>query len=114
PTREWSKDERAELEKVIKATYNMFIADVSNARNLKKENHKEYADAHIFTAAQAKKAGLIDEVATINSAKMTLVALAKVNKAVWSKEDKMDKFMQNLLKNSITNIASDLNGLMAK
>ena len=114
PTREWSKDERAELEKVTEDTYEMFITDVSKARNLKKENHKEYADAHIFTASQAKKVGLIDEVATINTAKITLINLAKVDKAVWSKEDKMDKFMQNLLQNTITNITSNLNGLMAK
>ncbi len=114
PTREWSKDERAELEKVTEDTYEMFITDVSKARNLKKENHKEYADAHIFTASQAKKVGLIDEVATINTAKITLINLAKVDKAVWSKEDKMDKFMQNLLQNTIANITSNLNGLMAK
>jgi len=113
-TREWSKDERAKLEKITEDTYDMFITDVSNARNLKKENHKEYADAHIFTASQAKEVGLIDQVATINTAKLILINLAKVDKAEWSKEDKMDKFIQNLLKNSIINITSNLNGLMAK
>jgi len=113
PTRQWTKDERAELEKVTQNTYDMFITDVSNARKLKKENHEVYADAHIFTSSQARNVGLIDEVGTITTAKLELVNLAKVQKPIWSKEDKMDKFMQKILNNSITNITTNLNGLMA-
>ena len=113
PTRQWTKDERAELEKVTQDTYEMFITDVSNARNLKKENHETYADAHIFTASQAKTVGLIDNVGTISTAKLELLNLTKVQQPIWSKEDKMDKFMQKMLNNSIAHITTNLNGLMA-
>ena len=113
PTRQWTKDERAELEKVIQNTYDMFITDVSNARKLKKENHEIYADAHIFTSSQAKDVGLIDEVGTITTAKLELLNLTKVENPIWAKEDKMDKFMQKMLNNSIANITTNLNGLMA-
>jgi len=113
PSRQWTKKERAELDKVIKDTYDTFITDVSDARKLKKSNHKVYADAHIFTSRQAKEVGLIDEVATLSVAKNELVKLAKVKKPVWSKVDKMEQFMQKVIKGSISSVTSNLNGLMA-
>jgi len=113
PTRQWTEEERDELENVIKSTYDTFISDVANARNLKKENHKNYADAHIFTSAQALNVKLIDEVATISRAKKIVLELSGVKKPIWSKEDKMEKFMQKLVNGSISNIFSNINGLMA-
>jgi len=113
PTRQWTKDERAELEKVTQDTYDMFVTDVANARGLKKENHENYADAHIFTSSQAKNVGLVDKVGTIRTAKIELIELSKVNNPIWSRENKMDKFMEQMLNNTITNITTNLNGLMA-
>ena len=55
PTRQWNDLEKKELQNVIADTYDMFITDVSNARKLDKAKHTVYADAHIFTASQAKK-----------------------------------------------------------
>ncbi|MGB3752174.1 MAG: signal peptide peptidase SppA [Arcobacteraceae bacterium] len=113
PTRKWTVQEREELEKITQNTYDMFVADVANARNLNIQDHTLYADAHIFTASQAKEVGLLDEVGTISVAKSTLVGLAQVEKPIWSKENKMDKFMQNMLNNTIANITTNLNGLIA-
>ena len=113
PTRQWTKEERTELEKITQNTYDMFVADVANARNLKIEDHTLYADAHIFTASQAKEVGLLDQVATISTAKDTLRSLSKVEKPVWSQENKMDKFMQNMLNNTLANITTNLTGLIA-
>jgi len=113
PTRQWTKVEKGELQKITQNTYDMFVDDVSNARKLKKENHKDYADAHIFTASQAKKVGLVDNVATITTAKMMLMDLSKVEKPIWSKEDKMEKFMQKMLSGSIANISNNMSGLLA-
>jgi len=104
PTRAWSKDERAELNKVIKDTYNMFITDVANARKLDVKNHKQFADAHIFTASQAKKVGLIDEVDTISRAREVLIMKTKVKEPIWKKKDKMEKFMEKLVQGTISNI----------
>ena len=112
-SRKWTKQERDELDNVIKDTYDMFITDVANARKLKKENHKNYADAHIFTSNQAKKVGLIDEVATISRAKILLVELSGISKPIWSKDTKMDKFIQKVINGTISNISNNISGLLA-
>ena len=113
PTRAWTKYEREELEKVIKDTYKMFVTHVSDARKLNPKEHTKFADAHIFTAFQAKKVKLVDHVTTISGAKSQLQTLANVTKPVWVKEDKMEKFMQKIVEGTISNISMNLNGLVA-
>jgi protease-4 len=113
PTRAWTKEEHQELEKVTQNTYNLFISFVVDARKLKKEDHKLYADAHIFTAFGAKEVKLVDEVAPISRAKELVVQLSKVEKPVWSKEDKMEKFMEKMITGTISNISTNISGLMA-
>jgi len=115
PTRAWSQEEKDELNKVIKGTYDMFVYDVVKARNLKIQNQNDFANAHIFTSAQAKEVGLIDDLATINKARTIVKKEAKVKNAIWNKKDKFDKFIEKLAATSIANISmlSDLK-LMAK
>ena len=93
-TREWTKEERSELQRVISKTYEMFIGDVASARKLDINKHKEYADAHIFTARTAQKIGLIDKVGVISDAQDRLIALSKVKVPVWEKKDKVDKMLE--------------------
>ena len=114
PTRQWNDLEKKELQNVIADTYDMFITDVSSARKLDKTKHTVYADAHIFTASQAKKVGLIDEVATMSYAKEELYKLSGVKKPVWTKEDKMDKFMEKFLSEAVSKFSVNfLGGLKA-
>ena len=96
PTREWTKEEREELETLTKDTYELFVSDVAAARGLKIEDAKSYADAHIFSSKRAKEAGLIDEIGVKSSAKTALMHEANVTKAVWKKKDKLDSFMDRL------------------
>jgi protease-4 len=91
----------------------MFVTDVSNARKLKKEDHKLYANAHIFTARQAKEVGLIDEVATISKAKNTLAKLSGVNIQRWNKQDPFEKFMEKLVNQTVSQVSMHFNGLKA-
>lgn len=114
PTRQWTKEERDELNKVIQSTYDMFVSDVANARKLKASNHKEFADAHIFTAIQAKNVGLVDKVATINEAKLIVEKSAKVSNPIWAKKDKMEKFMEKLISETISKVGLNSNTLIAK
>lgn len=109
-TRAWNTYEKDELEKVINDTYDIFITDVAKARALKKSDHKEFADAHIFTSRQAKKVGLIDEVATISSAKQYLYEVSKVEEPSWSKEDKFDAFMEKVLNEVSTAVTASFQG----
>ena len=113
PTRQWTQKEKEELEKITQSTYDMFIKDVAKARKLKVQDHKKYADAHIFTSIQAKEVGLIDEVATTSKAQKDLMKLSGIKDPVWAKEDKMDKFLEQLSNEAITKITNNLNGLMA-
>ena len=114
PTRKWFDYEEKQLQSVIDDTYNMFISDVASARNLDVKNHTIFADAKIFTSKQAKNVGLIDEVATLSYAQESLIKLSKVEKPVWSKEDKFEKFMNKFMSEAISNISMNLlSGLKA-
>ncbi len=94
--REWKPYERAELEKIIKDTYDMFVSDVARARGLDINRSSEFAEAHIFTARMAKKVGLIDEVASMYDAKKELEKLSKVKNPIWREEDKFEKLMNRI------------------
>ena len=106
PTRTWSQYEKEELNKVIEDTYKIFVEDVSNARNLNPKDHTQFADAHIFTARQAKEVKLIDEVATMNYASSRLQELSGVQKPVWKKRDKFEQFMDKMIQESISQIST--------
>lgn len=92
--RPWNNLERAEIDKVIHGTYNMFVGDVAKARNLDPHSSADFADAHIFTAAQALNVGLVDKIGVEFDAKNRVAELAKVEKPIWNKEDPMDKFFK--------------------
>jgi protease-4 len=112
--RPWDNYEKEELEKVIGDTYIMFIADVANARNLDINEHESFADAHIFTARQAKEVGLVDEVATLSFAQNELYKLSGVEKPVWVQEDKFDKFLDKVISETVSNFSlSFMDGLKA-
>jgi protease-4 len=92
--RPWNTAERTELNKVIGGTYSMFVADVARARKLDLNQSSQYADAHIFTAAQAKEVKLVDSLGVEFDAKKRVEVLTKVKDPVWNKEDPMDKFFK--------------------
>lgn len=96
PDREWEDYERNELNKVIQGTYDMFSTDVANARGLDIKKRDNYANAHIFTAAQAKEVGLIDSLGVMYDAKEKLVQLSGVQNPIWNKENQFDKFMKKI------------------
>ena len=110
PSRKWTDFEEKQLQSVIDDTYNMFISDVANARNLDVKNHTLFADAKIFTSKQAKEVGLVDEVATISFAQDELVKLSNVQNPVWKKEDKFEKFMDRLVTETISKVSMNLIG----
>jgi len=96
PTRKWKSYEVAELNKVIQSTYDMFTQDVADARKLDIKKRDSFANAHIFTASQAKEVGLIDEIGVSYDAKLYLAQKAGVKKPIWNKEDKLEKLLKNL------------------
>ncbi|PHR56723.1 MAG: signal peptide peptidase SppA [Arcobacter sp.] len=113
-SREWTADERAELTKVIDDTYNLFVNDVATARKLDPKKHTEFADAHIFTASQAQKVGLIDKLGVGYDAKKALIKLAQVDNPVWQEEDKIDSFMRRLSGESASFLGAYFSNLTMK
>lgn len=96
PDRAWTDYEVNELNKVINGTYDMFTQDVADARGLDISKRDFYANAHIFTAQQAKDVGLIDSLGVMYDAKAELVVMSKISNPVWNQEDKFDKIMKKL------------------
>lgn len=96
PDRAWTEYEINELNKVIQGTYDMFTSDVATARGLDIKNRDIFANAHIFTASQAKDVGLVDSLGVSYDAKAKLIELSKVIHPVWNEEDKFDKLMKKL------------------
>jgi len=113
PTREWTTQERAELETLTKDTYDLFVKDVATARGLDIDASKTYADAHIFSSKRAKDAGLIDEIGVKSQAKIQIASLAKVKVPVWKEKDKFETFMDKLGTKSIMKLQSYFYGLKA-
>ena len=74
----------------------MFVKDVAHARKLDISKKNTFANAHIFTAQQAKNVGLVDEIGVEFNAKKELIKLSGVSNPSWNKEDKFDKLMKQL------------------
>ncbi|MCK4874297.1 MAG: signal peptide peptidase SppA [Sulfurimonas sp.] len=94
--REWKSYEINELNKVINGTYDLFTTDVATARGLDIKKRDRFANAHIFTAKQAKKVGLVDSLGVSYDAKLRVAQLSGVVHPVWNKEDKFEKLMKKL------------------
>ncbi len=92
--REWTEFEKNELNKVINGTYDLFTADVASARGLDINKRDNFANAHIFTAQQAKDVGLVDSIGVAYDAKKRVVELSGVSEPLWNEEDKFEKFMK--------------------
>ncbi len=102
--RPWKQYEINELNKVIQGTYDMFTQDVARARKLDLKKRDMFANAHIFTAAQAKDIGLIDEVGVEYDAENAIITMSGISEAIWNKEDKFDKLIKKLTADTVVTL----------
>ncbi|MDY0196047.1 MAG: signal peptide peptidase SppA, partial [Sulfurovaceae bacterium] len=112
-TREWTPQERQELETLTRDAYVMFVKDVTIARKLNPANAKNYADAHVYSAARAQSVGLVDMVGTKQQAKKEIIKLSKVTDPKWKEKDKMEQFFDRVSSETSAKIYSYLFGLKA-
>lgn len=112
-SREWTPEERKELETLTKDTYDLFVKDVTTARKLNIANMKNYADAHVYSAARAKSVGLVDMIGTKMQAKKEIEKMANVKEANWKEKDKVDRFFDKLSSETASKISSYIFGLKA-
>ena len=113
PTRAWTPQERAELERLTHDTYTLFVSDVAKARGLELNASNRYADAHIFLASKAKEVGLIDAVGTLEDAKQTLIKRSHVSLPQWQKKDRFESFLERLGNKVLLQMQGLLYGLKA-
>jgi len=113
PTRAWSKEEKAEIQKLINDTYEMFVKDVATARKLNLQDKDKFANAHIFSPTRAKKVGLIDYIGTKSFAKDLVKKEAKVKKAKWTQERDTKGLLEKIITKSISQISNKLYGLIS-
>ncbi len=95
-TREWTPKERGALKELIDDAYGLFITDVADARGLKKEDAKEFANARVFIAQKAKDRGLIDEVGSLYIAQKEVEKISGVKNPVWQKPSEFDSLLKEL------------------
>ncbi|AII15276.1 signal peptide peptidase protease IV [Campylobacter iguaniorum] len=98
--RQWSDEEKAELQGLIDRSYEMFYTDVASARGLDVKAKDNWANARVFLGSEAVSLGLIDDVKSIKEAKDELASLSGVSKQIWKEKPVMDKFISNLTKES--------------
>ncbi len=114
PFREWTKDERKEIETHVFDIYKMFVEDVAKARSLDPKHPEKFADAKIFIAKKAKEAGLIDEIGSIKKAEALTKTLSGVTEARWKEKSRFEQYMENFAEESAKVFAEQLKGWIIK
>ena len=76
PDRALSDDERALLQSLIDSSYGQFVAAVAAGRNLPEDTVRCFADGRVFSGAQARELGLVDELGDEERARQLACELA--------------------------------------
>lgn len=106
--RSMGKEEREILQGVMDNVHEQFIKAVSEGRKIETEELRKIADGRIFTGAQAKTYGLVDELGTLEDAIKTAATLAGIKEEpeVVSKKDKLSLF--EILRNKFPKEIADI------
>jgi protease-4 len=68
PDRRFTKEERAKIEESMQVVYDQFIERTAAARHMTPEKVDEVAQGRVWTGAQAKQIGLVDELGGLYTA----------------------------------------------
>ncbi|BBG66436.1 protease IV [Hydrogenimonas sp.] len=114
PFREWTKDERKEIETHVFDIYRMFVRDVAKARSLDPKHPEKFADAQIFLAEKAKSVGLIDEIGSIKKAEALTKTLSGVTEARWKEKSRFEQYMESFAEETTRTLVGQLRGWVIK
>jgi protease IV len=67
-TRGWTAEERALVEREVRAFYELFLSRVAEGRHLRRAAVEEVAEGRVWTGAQARDRGLVDALGTFEDA----------------------------------------------
>ena len=76
PDRPLSGEERQLLQELIDSSYGQFVAAVAQGRGLSEERVRQFADGRVFSGAQAKDLGLVDDLGDEERARRLAAELA--------------------------------------
>ncbi len=79
PDRALTNEERQLLQSLIDSSYKQFVSAVAEGRELSPEVVRNFADGRVFTGAQAKEIGLIDEIGDEEHARKLAAKLANLD-----------------------------------
>ena len=79
PDRPLSDAERELLQHLIDSSYNQFVGVVAEGRGLSEEVVRSFADGRVFSGAQAKDLGLVDELGDEEHARRLAARLAELD-----------------------------------
>lgn len=98
PFRQMTEKEREIIRSIINDAYNQFIEAILKGRKMEKEKLLLLADGRIFSGAQAKEAGLIDELGNLEAAilKAGEISGIKEKPKILREEDPFEKFFSIL------------------
>ena len=80
PDRALSADERELLQALIDSSYAQFVDAVAEGRGLSPDTVRQFADGRVFSGAQAKELGLVDELGDEERARALAAELAELDK----------------------------------
>ena len=76
PDRALTEAERGLLQELIDSSYGQFVAAVAQGRGLDEEAVRRFADGRVFSGAQARELGLVDELGDEERARQLAAELA--------------------------------------
>ena len=79
PDRALTTEEKELLQSLIDSSYEQFVTAVAKGRNLSNDSVKDFADGRVFTGAQAKELGLVDELGDEDHARVVAAKLAEID-----------------------------------
>ncbi|HNX92480.1 MAG TPA: signal peptide peptidase SppA [Syntrophomonas sp.] len=79
PMRPITVDEQTIMQNMVDESYNYFVDIVTKGRDLEREKVLQLADGRIYSGAQAKNAGLVDELGYLEDAIDDTAKLAKTS-----------------------------------
>jgi len=79
PDRALSAEERNLLQALIDSSYSQFVEAVATGRDLSPEMVRTFADGRVFSGAQAKELGLVDELGDEERARVLAAELADLD-----------------------------------
>tara|TARA_Y100001968_G_scaffold299276_1_gene309778 strand:+ start:17 stop:826 length:810 start_codon:yes stop_codon:yes gene_type:complete len=79
PDRALTAEEKELLQSLIDSSYEQFVNAVAKGRNLSNDAVRSFADGRVFTGAQAKDLGLVDELGDEDEARVVAAKLADID-----------------------------------